>query len=151
MRSARCCIGDRDLDVRSLVSSLAIATILGCTPAVDVDRLAEPPSETTDPSCTVRFYRDTGPTDRCLRVARARVRDTGFTTSCDTARVREEVRKVACDAGGDAAVLHRVTNAISTCIQTDAEIYRCADRPDAETGDPTLAPQSHSSDSIAPK
>ena len=112
--------------VRTLLALLGLAVApAGCSPAIDVQRVgpAYPPLPA---DCHVRLFRSAerlGPT--CTRIGSVAVRDTGFTTNCGSDRVRREIRRTTCEMGGHAAVLQRVSGVASTCVQADAEIYRC--------------------------
>lgn len=116
--------------MRSVLLSLGTAgCLLGCSLAVDVQRFRGAAAEPSDSSCSVRLFRNNFNLEgECEMIGRVKLRDTGFTVNCGSDRIREEVREAACELGGDAAVLHRVPSPISTCVQSDADIYRCASR-----------------------
>lgn len=107
---------------------LGIAGIsLACSLAVDVRLSRDAGFEPRESSCELRFFRRAdGLGEDCELLAEVELRDTGFTINCGSDRVREEVRAAGCEIGGDTAVLQRIIGPSSTCVQTDAKIYRCA-------------------------
>ena len=110
------------------VAALTIfALVLGCSLAVDVRRDSSARGEPSPPDCEVRFYRRAKSLERyCRHLGSVTLRDTGFTIHCSSEDIRREVREAACAMGGDAAALHHVPGPMVTCVQSDAEIYRCA-------------------------
>jgi len=112
--------------------------VLGCSSMnIEVDRFEESEGRSVEGECKISFYRVADKLEReCDLIARVRIRDTGFSTDCGSNRIREEVERVACKIGGDAAVLNRMTGPLMTCVQSDADIYRCEETkasPPAET------------------
>jgi len=82
------------------------------------------PSLATD--CHIRLFRSAAHLGAdCTQIGSLEVRDTGFTTNCGSDRIRREIRRKACEMGGHLAVLRRVGGVMSTCVQMDADIYRC--------------------------
>ncbi len=113
-------------------SPLPPAAILGCfalacsTMDIEIVRFeasaALPPS---DP-CGIRFHRGSTVLEReCDLIARIRIRDTGFSNDCRSDRIRREIQRIGCEMGGDSAELRAVSNSLSTCIESDADLYRC--------------------------
>lgn len=118
--------------VSAMVVVLGVALVVaGCSPAIDVQRFGPTyPSLAAD--CHVRLFRTAAHLDAsCTRIGSVSFRDAGFTTNCGSDRVRREIRRKACEMGGQLAVLTRVPEVMSTCVETDAEIYRCEPEPAA--------------------
>jgi hypothetical protein len=94
--------------------------------SIDVERHNESHAPLPE-DCPVRFYRSAAHLGPCPVLGSVEIRDTGLSTNCGTARIREEVRRATCAMGGNAAVLTRLPGAMSTCVQSRAEIRRCED------------------------
>jgi hypothetical protein len=79
------------------------------------------------PECAIRFLAETAAPDvSCAAIGDVFIGDTGFSTHCDIARVRGDVRRNACEMGGDTVTLRKVRDSISTCSQVRALVYHCA-------------------------
>ena len=86
-----------------------------------MERAARPPE------CAIRFLSETAtPNASCAAIGNVFVGDTGFSTHCDIARVRGDVRRNACEMGGDTVTLRKVRDSISSCSQVRALIYDCS-------------------------
>ena len=114
-----------------------LALTLGCALSVDVSRLDGADATPRSCLCDVRNSRGSvGPKETCEWIAQVRLRDSGLSIDCGTDTVRRAVEKATCEAGGDTAVLHRVSNPVMSCIQEDVDIYRwdppAVDAPDGK-------------------
>ena len=121
----------------SLLRSVILGSfVLGCSSMkIEVDRFEEIEVRSVEPECEISFYRMADKIKReCDLIARVQIRDSGFSTNCGSDRIREEVERVACEVGGDAAVLKRVPGPRMTCIQSDANIYRCPEVEGSPSG-----------------
>lgn len=117
------------MGLRSVVLATATSSVLlGCSLSVRVSPQVGEHLAVRPPDCDVRFYRGSeGLDDSCRLLGTLKVRDTGFTISCTSEDVRNAIREHACAMGGDTAALKRVPSPLSTCVQTDAEVYDCTD------------------------
>jgi hypothetical protein len=113
--------------MRSTSTLAMIGFVVGCTTmSIDVERYQEAKFEPIEGECWIRFFRSADRIgDSCKAIGRIAIRDTGFSRDCGSDRIRREVRRAACDMGGNVAVLTRVSNPMVTCVEEDAEIYRC--------------------------
>jgi hypothetical protein len=72
----------------------------------------------------------------CRDIGDAFVGDTGSSNDCGQARVRRELRRVACRAGADAMVIRPIDDAFTDCFQARARLLVCEEptEPTAEEG-----------------
>jgi hypothetical protein len=126
--------------MRSIWTLAIIGIVVGCTTmSIDIERYHEGEIEPIAGECWIRFFRTADRIgDSCNAIGRVEIRDTGFSRDCGSDRIRREVRRAACDMGGNVAVLKRRPNPMVTCVETNVEIYRC--RSDGDGIDPEVAP-----------
>lgn len=115
--------------MRLALFAIGITCALACSSEMYIQPIRYPGMERTPrPSaCDIRFLAETATPDAtCEAIGDVFVGDTGFSTNCDIIRVRGDVRRNACDLGGDTVTLRKVPDGISTCSQVRALVYRCA-------------------------
>ena len=109
--------------------AIALPFAFACSSKMYIQSIRYPGIElaSRSPDCEIRFLTESAtPDTTCEAIGDVFVGDTGFSTNCDIARVRGDVRRNACDLGGDTVTLRKVPDGISTCSQVRALVYRCA-------------------------
>ena len=109
--------------------AIAVTCAFACSSKMYVQSIRYPGMEQTprSPACEIRFLTETATPDAtCEAIGDVFVGDTGFSTHCGITRVRGDVRRNACEMGGDTVTLRKVRDGISTCSQVRALVYRCA-------------------------
>ena len=102
---------------------------------VQAIRYPDVEAERGKPDCELRFVTEAAPVERqCVLIGDVFVGDRGFSTNCGVARVRREVRKRACEMGGEVARIHDIRDWMSNCSQVRAMVYDCSARAESDAG-----------------
>jgi len=112
--------------VRSVYLVGIVGLALGCNMSAKIYHTEGADYAPLGPDCEVHLFRSADHLDGgCEHIGGLSLRDTGFSVDCASETVRREVRQAASGMGGNLAVLTRQPSAISTCVHSDAAIYRC--------------------------
>ncbi len=114
------------------LAGLAILTIpflLSCAGLViDSKILRDANGDLAEPGCSVRYFRSADHLEeRCELLGQVDLEDRSLSTDCGSGRIRQAVTNVACEIGGDVAVVTRTFDAMDFCIDAQADIYLCSD------------------------
>ena len=112
---------------RGASSVLGLAFVLSCASAtVDVEVFRDRGTGTSGEECQIRYFRSADRLgETCELIGTLELRDETFSSDCGTDRVRREVSRVACELGGESAVVTRKFYDRKTCIQAHVDIFDC--------------------------